>query len=125
MPCTVLTFKTLPSPWQKVQFSVTVALIVACVAEKFPPLKESCMCAFANALSWHDEHTAAVGEVLRLSAASLAAGPVVVVVPRIPFAVGGAQVPVSWYDVPTWHTVQLFSFPGKTTVLKSFTPPEP
>ena len=50
--------------------------------------------------------------------------PVVVVVPRIPFAVGGAQMPVSWYDVPIWQAVQLFSFPGKTTVLKSFSAAE-
>jgi hypothetical protein len=111
-----------------VQFSGVVAFalsICAWVAEKIPPLKGSCMCVFVNALSWHDEHTAAVGEVLRLSTASLAAGPVVVVVPRIPFAVGGAQRPVSWYDVPIWQAVQFFSLPGKTTVLKSFTPPEP
>jgi len=91
------------------------------------------MWSFASALSWHDEHTAAVGEVLRLSAASVAAGPVVafaagsvvVVVPRIPFAVGGAQMPASSYDEPKWQTVQSFSFPGKTTWLKSFAPLKP
>ena len=72
-------------------------------------------------MSWHDEHAAAVGVVLRLSAASLAEAPVEVVVPNIPFAVGESQMPATWYEVLVWHAVQLLSFPGKTTLLKSFT----
>jgi len=35
MPCTDLTFSTLPSPWQKVQFSVTVALAKAHMQDPF------------------------------------------------------------------------------------------
>ena len=51
---------------------------------------------------------------------SLAEALVAVVVPRIPLAVGDAQKPANWYDVLVWHAVQLLSFPGNTTWLKSF-----
>ncbi|MBI2316692.1 MAG: hypothetical protein HYU75_06675 [Betaproteobacteria bacterium] len=54
------------------------------------------MCTLATALSWHDEHTAAVGEILRLSEGSVAEAPVLIVLPRIPLAVGEDQTPVIW-----------------------------
>ena len=48
---------------------------------------------------------------------------VLMVLPRIPLAAGASQKgAVNWYDVPMWHMAQSFSFPGKTTVLKSVTP---
>jgi hypothetical protein len=58
------------------------------------------MCVFATALSWQAEHTAAIGVILRLSAELVVEAPVLMVVPRMPLAVGAAQIPVSWYDVP-------------------------
>ena len=101
-------------------------LIVACVAEKFALLNASCICTLATALSWHDEHTAAMGVILKLSNGSLVEAPVLIVLPNIPFAVGDAHTPVNWYDVLLWQAVQLFSLPGKTTLLKSCTlPPNP
>ena len=77
----------------------------------------------ADTPSWQDEHTADIGEILRLSAELVAETPVSTVVPRIPLAVGAAQIPVSWYEVAVWQLVQMFSFPPKTTVLKSFAVP--
>lgn len=70
--------------------------MAACVAEKFAALKASCMCNFANAPSWQDEHTAAIGVIRRLSEASLVDAPVLTVFPRMPLAVGAAQAPVNW-----------------------------
>jgi hypothetical protein len=66
-----LTSKTRPSPWQNPQFSTTDAFSVAWVAENVPPVLASCMCSRATAPSWHDEQTAAVGEIRRLSVASV------------------------------------------------------
>ena len=86
--------------------------MAACVAEKFPPLNASCICVFAVALSWQDEHTDAIGVILRLSEASVAEGGVLMVFARMPLAVGADQMPVNWYDVPMWHAAQFCNFPG-------------
>jgi hypothetical protein len=63
------------------------------------------MCATAGALSWHDTHTAVIGDVLRLSDGSERDAPELVVVPAKPFGagllvvgvgvVGSAQMPVN------------------------------
>jgi hypothetical protein len=69
--------------------------MAACVAEKFAALKVFCMCNFATAPSWQDEHTAAIGVILKLSAELVVDAPVLMVVARMPLAVGAAQSPVS------------------------------
>src|SRR5690349_5930043 len=84
------------------------------------------MCSRATAPSWHDEQTAAVGEMRRLSAGSAANGAVTTLEPWMPLVVGAAHVPVTAYEVPTWQVEQSLSRPGNTTLLKSLTePPKP
>lgn len=70
-------------------------MMAACVAEKIPPLNASCMCVLASALSWQDEHTAAIGVILRLSTELVVEAPLLMVFPRMPLAVGAAQTPAS------------------------------
>jgi hypothetical protein len=54
-----------PGPWQIEQVSRFVLMVASVVSNVPVP---HVMCVFANVLSWHDEHTAAVGEMFRSSA---------------------------------------------------------
>src|SRR5205814_3458144 len=125
-PWTAFASKARPSPRRNVQSSPTRVCGVASVAEKLAPVLASCMCSFATAPSWHDEQTATVGDMRRLSVASTADAAVAIVEPRMPLAVGASHGPVTWYELPTWQVAQSFSLPGNTTSPKSFTlPPNP
>jgi len=119
----------LPGPWHFAQRSTTVLPMAAwVVANEAPPRRT--MCDLTSALSWQDEHTAAMGEIFTSSAGLtliVRVAPratryvllVFTVVPSTLVASGSSNVPLPFTSM--WQLLQLRSSDGKRTSLNSFT----